>query len=193
MCPRQKAARLLARPYSKVAWQKEGTDLFSAAGSPLGVPATLSSAPPTGFALHGELLSLVWPRESNQREGHPGIRVWPAARLPSLRCCSGGRLTRAIPGPLSGAPSPLTASMRLAPCATAPLGLLAGSESESPESTSVILCTNHQTLPNAPFRRVSGIDVEGVERHDAARDAMGQGWPIAACPWSGDGTNVSAP
>ncbi|PNF84992.1 hypothetical protein CXK93_12020 [Stutzerimonas decontaminans] len=77
--------------------------------------ATLSLVPPTGFALHGESLSLVWPRESNQREGHPGIRVWPPARLPSLRRCSGGRLTRAILGPLCGAPSPLAASMRLAP------------------------------------------------------------------------------
>ena len=54
-------------------------------------PAALSLVPPTGFALHGESLSLVWPRESNKREGHPGIRVWPAARLPSLRRCSGGR------------------------------------------------------------------------------------------------------
>ena len=24
---------------------------------------------------------------------------------------------------------------------------------------------------------------------DAARAAMGQGWPFAACPWSGDGVN----
>jgi len=28
-----------------------------------------------GFALLGESLSLAWPRESNQREGHPDIRV----------------------------------------------------------------------------------------------------------------------
>ena len=85
-------------------------------------PATLSSPPPTGFALHGESLSLVWPRESNQREGHPDIRVWPAARLPSLRCCSGGRLTRAILGPLSLSPHPCGSS----PYATPPLGLLKG-------------------------------------------------------------------
>src|SRR5690606_28752393 len=85
-------------------------------------PATLSLVPPTGFALHGESLSLVWPRESNQREGHPGIRVWPAARLPSLRRCSGGRLTRAILGPLSLSPHPCGSS----PYATPPLGLLTG-------------------------------------------------------------------
>jgi hypothetical protein len=44
--------------------------------------AALSSAPTADFALHGELLSLVWPRESNQREGHPGIR--PRLRRGSL-------------------------------------------------------------------------------------------------------------
>ena len=85
-------------------------------------PAALSLVPPTGFALHGESLSLVWPRESNQREGHPGIRVWPAARLPSFRRCSGGRLTRAILGPLSLSPHPCGSS----PYATPPLGLLTG-------------------------------------------------------------------
>ena len=30
---------------------------------------------------------------------------------------------------------------------------------------------------------------KGLSGMDAARDAMGQGWPFAACPWSGDGTN----
>ncbi len=44
--------------------------------------AALSSAPTADFALHGELLSLVWPRESNQREDHPGIR--PRLRRGSL-------------------------------------------------------------------------------------------------------------
>ena len=44
--------------------------------------AARSSAPTADFALHGELLSLVWPRESNQREGHPGIR--PRLRRGSL-------------------------------------------------------------------------------------------------------------
>ena len=28
---------------------------------------------------------------------------------------------------------------------------------------------------------------KGLSGMDAARDAMGQGWPFAACPWSDDG------
>lgn len=72
-------------------------------------------------------VSLAWPRESNQREGHPGIRIWPAARLLSLWRCSGGRFTRAILGPLCGgrlalSPHPCGSS----PYATPPLGLLTG-------------------------------------------------------------------
>ena len=44
-----------------------------------------------------------------------------------------------------------------------------------------------QTTPVSP----SGGRVEspwkGVSDMDVARAAMGQGWPFAACPWSGDG------
>ena len=29
---------------------------------------------------------------------------------------------------------------------------------------------------------------KGLSGMDAARAAMGQGWPFAACPWSNDGT-----
>jgi len=29
---------------------------------------------------------------------------------------------------------------------------------------------------------------KGLSGMDAARAAMGQGWPFAACPWSKDGT-----
>ena len=28
---------------------------------------------------------------------------------------------------------------------------------------------------------------KGLSGMDAARDAMGQGWPFAACPWNNDG------
>ena len=79
-------------------------------------------------------LSLHAQRESNQRESAPGIRVWPAARLPSLRCRSGGRLTRAVPGPLSLSPHPCGSS----PCATPPLGLLTGTR--APSCRVVFLC-----------------------------------------------------
>ena len=30
---------------------------------------------------------------------------------------------------------------------------------------------------------------KGLSGMDAARAAMGQGWPFAACPWNGDGAN----
>ena len=30
---------------------------------------------------------------------------------------------------------------------------------------------------------------KGLSGMDAAKAAMGQGWPIAACPWNGDGAN----
>src|SRR5690606_40142474 len=55
------------------------------------ITALTESADAPGFGPPAESLSLVWPRESNQREGHPDIRVWPAARPPSFRCRSGGR------------------------------------------------------------------------------------------------------
>ena len=73
---------------SEVAWEKKG-DRFIFLPQIARISGTLSSAPPTGFAFQGESLSLVWPRESNQIEGHPNIRVWPAARLPSFGALRG--------------------------------------------------------------------------------------------------------
>src|SRR5690606_5701542 len=46
--------------------------------------AALSSARATGCALHGASLSLVSPRESDQREGAPCIRVWSLRAQTSL-------------------------------------------------------------------------------------------------------------
>jgi hypothetical protein len=76
-----------------------------------------------GFALLGALLFFVCAKKSKQKKAPPasGSRC---ARLPSLRCRSGGRLTRAIPGPLSLSPHPCGSL----PYATTPtLGLLTGS------------------------------------------------------------------
>ena len=159
--------------------------------------AALSSAPTADFALHGELLSLVWPRESNQREGHPNIRVWPAARLPSFRCHSGGRLTRAIHGPLSLSPHPCGSS----PCATPPLGLLTGTRATrclvvflgaariapgwvptwSVRTTKKGM-QNFQATPNAPFRRPNGIIAEGVERHGCRERRDGPRMALRGAP-----------
>ncbi|MBK3747362.1 hypothetical protein GFK94_05635 [Pseudomonas balearica] len=60
----------------------------------------LSSARATGCALHGASLSLVWPRESNQREGDPDIRVWPLRAQTSLTpALLRGTSRRGIPAP----------------------------------------------------------------------------------------------
>src|SRR5690606_19891946 len=76
-----------------------------------------------GFALPGESLSLVWPRESNQREGHPIIRPYASLRVRSLHRCSRGTSRRAVPGPSRLSRHPC----RSTPYTTIPLTLLKGS------------------------------------------------------------------
>ena len=189
LCLRIAARRDTLGDRPRILWRRQGL-----------LTATRSSAPPTDFALHGESLSLVCPRESNQREGHPDIRVWPAARLPSFRCRSGGRLTRAIHGPLSLSPHPCGSS----PCATPPLGLLTGTR--APRCLVVFLgaariapgwvptwsvgttkkgMQNFQATPNAPFRRPNGIIAEGVERHGCRESRDGPG--MALRRWAASG------
>ena len=70
-----------------VRWGLESGEAVHSCGSGLGrealplsarismFDAALSSPRPTGCALHGASLFLVWPRKSNQKEGHPYIRV----------------------------------------------------------------------------------------------------------------------
>jgi len=106
-------------------------------------------------------------QERCAKEGHPtsGFRF---AQLPSLRCRSGGRLTRAIPGPLSGAaigisPHPCGSS----PCATPTLGLLTGPDRELarfPQSRTrrrlfllLLLKCDRTDDAKIPFRRPSGV------------------------------------
>ncbi|VXB97352.1 hypothetical protein PSEUDO8AS_40343 [Pseudomonas sp. 8AS] len=80
-----------------------------------------------GFAHPGDSLFFVCAKKSKQKKAHPGIRPCASLRVPSFRCHSGGRLTRAIPGPLSLSPHPCGSS----PCATPPLGLLTGTRAPS--------------------------------------------------------------
>ena len=44
-----------------------------------------------------------------------------------------------------------------------------------------------QTTPKSPSGGRVESPCKGLSGMDAARAAMGQGWPFAACPWSGDG------
>ncbi len=133
------------------------------------------------------------PKKGVPKKGTPtsGFRC---AKLPSLRRRFGGRLTRAIPGPLSLSPHPCGSL----PYATPPLGLLKGTRSRACvifaelelAASGLCLCSSSamvQTTSKSP----SGGRVEspwkGLSDMDVARAAMGQGWPFAACPWNGDG------
>ena len=90
-------------------------------GGRFGRPA-LSSARTTGCALHGASLFLAWPRKSNQKEGHPDIRV--LLRKTSLPpALLRGPSRRDVPVPSLLARRPCLAS----PCAAPTLGLLKGS------------------------------------------------------------------
>jgi len=44
-----------------------------------------------------------------------------------------------------------------------------------------------QATPNSPSGGRVESSRKGLSDMDVARAAMGQGWPFAACPWSGDG------
>jgi len=128
------------------------------------------------------------------RCAHPSGQ--PAAVTP-LRRRSGGRLTWAIPGPLSGAaigisPHPCGSS----PYATPPLGLLKGIGSRACEisgrskSVAFGFCSSTamvQTPPKSPSVGRVESPWKGLSGMDAARATMGQGWPFVACHWSGDG------
>ena len=52
---------------------------------------------------------------------------------------------------------------------------------------SVITTPISQTTPNAPSGGRAESLWKGLSGMDAARAAMGQGWPFAACPWNDDG------
>ena len=130
------------------------------------------------------------------RFAHPAgqpAAVTPLRCVSSLRCCSGGRLTWAIPGPLSLSPYPCGSS----PYATPPLGLLKGIGSRACEisgrskSVAFGFCSSTamvQTPPKSPSVGRVESPWMGLSDMDVARAAMGHGWPFAACPWSGDGT-----
>ncbi len=154
--------------------------------------AALSSAGTFGCALHGASLSLVSPRESNQRECDPCIRVWPLRDQTSLTPAPlRGHVTKGHPCPFV----PRSASMPRVTlrnaCVRPPEGDSGPSRLKDRKPAS--LCssmhapTGDITLPLAdgrvePARR-------GTSGMDAARGLgvpaiKGQGWPLYAGPRS---------
>jgi len=149
--------------------------------------AALSSAPHAGCALHGASLSLVSPRESNQRERDPCIRVWPLRDQTSLSpALLRGHVTKGRPCPFV----PRSASMPRVPlrnaCVRPPEGDSGPSRLKDRKPASLCFSmqglTGDTTLPLAagrvePARR-------GTSGMDAARGVKGQGWPLYAGPRS---------
>ena len=154
--------------------------------------ATLSSARTTGCALHGASLFLVWPRKSNQKEGHPYIRV--LLRKTSLASALlRGSSRRAIPGPSLLARHPCLAT----PYATPTLGILKGirdrgawkcPSNESKKSIRLFLRARPDRRHQPPLS-VGRMESawRGASGMDAARGVKGHGWPLYAGPRSVDG------
>jgi hypothetical protein len=155
--------------------------------------AALSSAGTTGCALHGASLFLVWPRKSNQKEGHPSIRVLL-------------RKTSLTPAPLRGpsrrdvhVPSLLARHPCLtSPCATPTLGLLTGIRDRAAWkflSEALRLLADEKTIRRhrTPLSegRMESLR-RGASGMDAARAVKGRGrhrhgWPLRGDPRSSDG------
>src|SRR5690606_1300091 len=125
-----------------------------------GAKSVAVCADASGFRPPAESLSLAWPRESNQREGHPDIR--PRLRRGSLLPVPlRGYVTKGRPFPFA----PPSASMPRVPLRNTSTRPTDGERSPSRLEDRELLWhflarrTNQQTTPTAPFRRVSGTVV----------------------------------
>ncbi len=158
----------------------------------------LSSARPTGFALYGESLFLVWPRKSNQKEGHPHRQAPAAPGFPPSVVIPGVRHE----GP-SMALAALAASMPLGPFhadSARPdeggMGVVptSANEKQSEERRSFFR-TDPVPAGNTsvPFRRPSAGAAEGASRMDAARAVKGHGCPLYGGLRSGAGAREPRP
>ena len=155
--------------------------------------AALSSARSSGYALHGASLFLEWPRKSNQKEGHPCIRVLlRKTSLPPALLRGPSRRDIHVPSLL--ARHPCLAS----PCATPPLGLLKGirdrvackSLSKSFALFPFIQPDRRRESPLSGGRMESAW--RGASGMDAARGLgvpaiKGHGWPLYAGHRNADG------
>ncbi len=156
---------------------------------PSSVTEALSLARPTGFALHGELLSLCLCKEKvTQEKAHPAAGPARCAHgVRSLRRRSEGRRTRAIHGPLRLEPHPCGSTL----CATTPLTRLTGPVPALP-AVSTSFRAGRVLGGNGDVRSIRRADspsrgrVEALRRGargmDAERGAMGQGRPIVTSP-----------
>ncbi len=163
--------------------------------------ATLSSAGTTGCASHGASLFLVWPRKSNQKEGHPYIRTgrprFAAQNFPRFGAASGVGLgapsRRAIPGPSLLARHPCLAT----PYAPPKLGLLKGirdrgawkcPSNESKKSLRLFLRARPDRRHQTPLSegRMESLR-RGASGMDAVRAVKGHGRPLRGDPRSSDG------
>ncbi len=151
-----------------------------------------SSARSAGCALHGASLFLVWPRKSNQKEGHPYIRVL-LRKTPLAPALLRGSSRRAIPGPSLLARHPCLAS----PYATPALSLLKGIGVRvvcklSTRAWSSAICLSPFTRTNRRLQtplsegRMESLR-RGVSGMDAAKAVKGQGWPLRGDPRSSEG------
>lgn len=150
----------------------------------------LSSARPTGFALYGESLFLVWPRKSNQKEGHPRHQAPAAPGFPR---------SVVIPGARHEGPSMALAAL----AASMPLGPFHADSARPDEGGMGVVLTSVEEKRRAkssfkrdarlagnspvPFRRPSAGVAEGASRMDAARAVKGHGCPLYGGPRSGAG------
>jgi len=149
-----------------------------------------SSAEATGFALYGESLFLVWPRKSNQKEGHPRHQAPAAPGFPR---------SVVIPGARHEGPSMALVAL----AASLPLGPFHADSARPDEGGIGVVPTSVEEKRRAksffkrdarlasnsplPFRRPSAGVVEGASRMDAARAVKGHGCPLYGGPRSGAG------
>ena len=145
----------------------------------------LSLARPTGFALHGESLSLCLCKEKVTKEkAHPTPGPERCAHgVRSLRRRSEGRRTRAIHGPLRLEPLPCGSTL----CTATPLTRLTGPVPASPATWTAFRAggalggssyLRSIRRAGSPLRgRVEALR-RGARGMDAERGAMGQGRPI---------------
>ncbi len=114
----------------------------------------------------------------------PALR-YAAIRVRSLHRHSRGRRTRAVPGPLRLTPHPCGAP----PCTPIPLTLLMG-VLDRVLFKFCVSTPEFQTQTSAPSEGRMESSWRGLSGKDAARVAMGQGWPFAACPRCDDGVRA---